>query len=460
VAAISMGAALCVSAVAVFSAWAYGATETWASAWTQVLIALSTAGLAGAFLLRRNGLVELQRSLNARWVVPALLLLAFMVTQALNASHAYNPSGGELTSLPHIRFLPRSVDCRTTLLTALRLAAYAAVFWMSRQAARSRGPRLIVLWVVLGSATAMSVVTCLQCLGAPSETARPLTGRFVNPNNYAAYANLMIPVALALGRLAQIKGRMRSNASHPGYLFYLTATILCLSVFLSGSRGGALVCAFVVVAWGFAEWVLPLARRRAAAWPLWPGLGLPVALAVAFVLMFGTGPIRRELRKAHAVPEQVGQRLLAYTSTLKMFRSRWLCGVGAGAFAHAFPYYQPPTLRGYYRYTHNDWLQYLVELGVVGTALLAALGVGVVLDSCRRNRSADSLPDGWFRDVVAADEAHIDRPCLARGLTVALAGMGIHALIDFPTHIPAIAVVAILWMSILFPAAHADGMES
>jgi O-antigen ligase len=123
-----------------------------------------------------------------------------------------------------------------------------------------------------------------------------------------------------------------------------------------------------------------------------------------------------------------------------MLGDRWAAGTGAGTFACAFPYYQPPALTGlYFRYAHNDWLEYPTELGAIGTALLAWL-VGAVLWPVRVRGGQGDAPSA--SDGRGRHRRSTWRRYERRGIALALAGMSIHALVDFPLHIPATLLTA------------------
>ena len=127
-----------------------------------------------------------------------------------------------------------------------------------------------------------------------------------------------------------------------------------------------------------------------------------------------------------------------------MFVDRWAVGTGAGTFACAFPYYQPPAIGSlYFRYAHNDWIEYLAELGVLGAGLLAWLVAAVVwplptaeVDGDRQAK--EGAEGGRRRRRGRSTWRHYER----RGIALALAGMAMHALTDFPLQIPPILLTA------------------
>jgi O-antigen ligase len=103
--------------------------------------------------------------------------------------------------------------------------------------------------------------------------------------------------------------------------------------------------------------------------------------------------------------------------------------VGAGAFHASFPYYQDAGVLGFYRNAHNDWMQWLAELGIVGFVL----GAVAVATAFKKDSGK-----------------HIYLPRhIRRGIMLGLAGVCLHAILDFPFRIPAISVIIAVWIGML-----------
>ena len=440
--------ALLICLTLVFAAWAYGTTEAWALHAVQgatllaAVVALSDARRAGRFDSETVALAW-----NWRWGGPLLALCAYVLVQALNASYSFSPGDEGLTPRRHLPFLPSSVASAASLGALGKLGTYAAVWWVVRVVAVSRSRRHLLASLVVVAGAAMAVLVTLQRTDRPCPP-WPMTGRFVNENNYAAYANLLIPVALALARATHWRARVLMERSHPGYLLYGAAGLLIVSVFLSGSRAGILVCAVVVAGGLLLELVRPPHGGRRPWLPLAASLIVPLALAGAVFHFLGFARFHHELASMAGLESGLGGRAALLRALAAMYRDRWFFGTGAGTFACAFPYYQPGSLHGlYFLYAHNDWLQYAIELGAVGSLLLLGLMAGAVWP--RRQTGprtvVDDTPEAQTRRRVSV----IGRGIEARGLALALAGVGLHAVVDFPLHIPAIAATAAAWAGLL-----------
>jgi O-antigen ligase len=418
------------SSVLLAASWLYGATETWALRIVQGLTALALIGtLAAERGERRRCGARLPSVWQWQWGLPLLLLCGFILAQALNPSHVYTPGNEGLTPIAHRSWLPGSVSARASLEAIGRLLTWAACMAAAARVCRSRPAAYGLLALLLTGGCAMAMLVIVQ----RSQSPRPpyaMTGMFVNGSNYAAHANMLLPLALSLGRATQLEAATRLRRSHPGFLLYGVAAALAVAVLVSGSRAGAAVAIAIAGAWLVMEWWS--ARRRGGT--LTSGAWIPVVLAVA---VFGL--LRMDRLAVADLPFADGvwgseARASVLRSTGRMFGDRWLTGTGAGTFACAFPYYQSRDVAGlYFRYAHNDWVEYPAELGLAGGALLAWLGVAALWPGLA-GRGARSRGGPRHRSIW--------RAYLWRGSLLALAGVGAHALLDFPFHIPGTAVLA------------------
>jgi O-antigen ligase len=108
-------------------------------------------------------------------------------------------------------------------------------------------------------------------------------------------------------------------------------------------------------------------------------------------------------------------RLDLWVDMLPMARRFPVFGVGFNAFATAYPHYQTVWRTEWIGEAHNDYLQVLFDLGLLGVALVLPL-----LALLFRRALADA-----------------DRSPLSLGLLGSLLGLAAHALVDFNWQIPA-----------------------
>jgi O-antigen ligase len=163
---------------------------------------------------------------------------------------------------------------------------------------------------------------------------------------------------------------------------------------------------------------MPLAarhrRRTAAAVLLLGALGLGWIGLGGFLGGFGRG-IR-------------ASRVDLWADMLPMWRHFPLLGEGWNAFAVAYPWYQTVWRGQWIGQAHNEYLQVLLETGVVGAALFGAVLLIVLRRAAAQARTS-------FVDL---------------GVFGAVVGLALHNLVDFNWQIPANAAA---WVALAVLAA-------
>ncbi len=121
------------------------------------------------------------------------------------------------------------------------------------------------------------------------------------------------------------------------------------------------------------------------------------------------------------------ERGASFSAALRIFGEHRL--IGAGPSLSTLTWAPGNDIR-IYRYAHNEYLQVLAELGVVGGLLLAALLAGVLWRLGRRCRSGGAVNAGALAAVTA---------------------LAVHAGFDFVWHIPAIPLLAAALAGLVSP---------
>ena len=216
-------------------------------------------------------------------------------------------------------------------------------------------------------------------------------GPFVNKNHFAGWMLMAVPVALGLA-MAHASGERRtapkslssllvwlSEPTGGRFLFYLVAAVIMgLSLVMAGSRSG--IACFAVAVCGAAVWTARRRSRRATIGALVAALALVVialqwAGSDAALQRFGTGG------------ESLRLRLDVWRLSADLVRNFPVLGTGMDTFGTAMVVYQPPSpLR--YNEAHNDYVQLLVEGGVV------TLRARADCDRLGRGRGQQPLPQG------------------------------------------------------------------
>jgi O-antigen ligase len=238
-------------------------------------------------------------------------------------------------------------------------------------------------------------------------------GSFRQPNPYAGYLGLVVPVAasLMLWAARRVWSALRHGPRHlpPGALRTLlmasclaaTTTVLVAAIGMSWSRGAWLGLASSLAVVG------ALHSPRAAA------LGL---LAVAIVVVtissgstellsatwigrlsglqeyvsYATNPDLRQVEITHdnfAVLERVAHWHAAWA----MFRDRPWLGVGIGNYAHAYRPYALPRWGNPLGHAHNIFLHFLAEAGILGLVSYLIWLVAALMSAWRTWRATTHL---------------------------------------------------------------------
>lgn len=177
-------------------------------------------------------------------------------------------------------------------------------------------------------------------------------GSYVNHNHYAGLMEMLVPVPLVVSFGHLLQGGKR-------VIVVFCAVLMASTIFLSRSRGGMI--SFIVEIVFLASLVLVQRKNlRASA-----GL-LAVCFSVVGLLIF-IGKAQVLGRLGDLDP---GARLNMTTDSLKMFLHRPVLGWGLGTFPTVYPSYRSFYTNLFVNQAHNDYAQLLVEMGLLGFALM------------------------------------------------------------------------------------------
>ncbi|HEX4209687.1 MAG TPA: O-antigen ligase family protein, partial [Candidatus Binataceae bacterium] len=205
-------------------------------------------------------------------------------------------------------------------------------------------------------------------------------GPFVNPDHFANYLAMILPLAAAGSLFPILPGFRHKRSSDIQLICAVVAFVIASAVMMSLSRGGWMVA---IIGVGTA---LGLSTRHAREElpGFLRGFGVKLLPAVVgctalvlLVLLYLAGPTGRSqagVRIAATLSHGenlTGAKPSLWFDTTKMIRDFPVTGVGVGGWPEIFPHYQrPPWLNSFFfREPENDYLQLLAETGIVGLAL-------------------------------------------------------------------------------------------
>jgi O-antigen ligase len=229
----------------------------------------------------------------------------------------------------------------------------------------------------------------------------------VNRNHYAGMMEMLTPFALVLSLSGLVQGGQRMLAA-------FAAVMMAASIVLSLSRGGAisLVCELLLCLWIVsAGQSRSLARAR---------LLLLAASVLAFLGLIGSPVMWNHLQDMHET-----FRPDVLKDSLKMFAQKPILGWGLGTFPTVYPAFRSFYTTLFVNAAHDDYLQLLVETGIVGFTFVSWFVVVLYRNglSLCRDRSR-----GW-------------RGVLRLATLVGCTGMVVHSALDFNLQLPANAAL-------------------
>ncbi|MDR3639342.1 MAG: O-antigen ligase family protein [Isosphaeraceae bacterium] len=419
--------------------WAFGAVEAWA----QFLLVLGVlvlgllrlpqqwgrserSALACLPSVALGGLLVLALVQVIPWPARALGLVAPGQASLRKALLPSAPERVAGDSAPEVSLPRRSVSSNPE--GTLQAAAGLACAWIVFQSVLSLGggfaPYRRFALALVANATLLSLLSVIQRVAwngkiywlrdAPGGSAGP----FVDHNHLAAYLNLGL--GLSLGFLfAPVRDAGRRGLEGAKLWAGYAAGLIAVGVLVSLSRSGflgmvaALVCAAVT---------LRADRLRLAA-----GFGgVLVVIALFFGALGGTLPYQKRIATLLGA-DPYANRLRVWTGALRAWPEAPVLGTGLGTFATATARFYPFDAGETYVHAENEYVEWLVEGGLVGIALVATATAGTFLLGRRALRAAPTPA----------------RRALTLGGLIALVTLVVHSGGDFALHIPGVALAAV-----------------
>ncbi len=337
-----------------------------------------------------------------------LALLTYILLGALNPAWERVSTGVTwwIETIPHIEWLPGSVKAPFERMNAWRMLAIYGAAWLLVCALWTsltrRNAAQTILTVVVVNGFVLSLIGILQKMTGTDSVLwlfkAPVWyfhSTFIYKNHAGAYFNLIFVLTLGVGIWHHVRSLRRLERSSPAPVFAFGTVAVGACVFLSGSRTAMILLASYLIVALFIYLFWRGRDRSTASNPL-----------VSAVLSFGAvtfiGASAYFLNLDHSIDEikdafgsgraaAIDSRVIARDATYELFQDRPLTGWGAGSFRHTFPMHQteyPEITRSggrelFWDHAHNDYVQGLAELGLIGICFPALALLWVVVKFCR-----------------------------------------------------------------------------
>lgn len=437
-----------------------GSHRAWA--WSLMELVIQLLAIAWLFLAVNGRVSVTQAFLRAKpalviFVLWLLYLLLQIVPMPLAWVEVLSPEAAAayrtVSSESGLDFYTLSLDPWASRSFLLKSWAYFWLFCLVLLLVRTTKRIKLIVWVLVLSGVFQALFGSFMVLSgfewllfeAKQAYVGNATGTFVNRNHLAGYLNMCL--ALGVGWL--VAGNRESAPVHwrqrvRNWLDFLLSEKMRLRIFLAmmaialvmtHSRMGNTAFFFSLLIAGIIWLLIRRQRpRRGAVLVL-----TSILLLDIFILghWFGLDKVMDRLQQTSVQSETRDDVVKESISYVGAF---WLTGSGPGSFYSTFPKYMGEGSVSSYRYAHNDYLQFFLEVGVIGASLvfllvLSAMYCALKAMALRNHRYLRSLGFGAFMGLLA---------------------ILIHSAVDFNLQIPANAALfvvlqAFAWIAIGFP---------
>lgn len=259
------------------------------------------------------------------------------------------------------------------------------------------------------------------------------TGTYISPNNFSCFLEMTMPVTLAF----LLAGRVKA----------LTRICLCYALLIMGfalavtfSRGGWIASGVGIIS--VLVMLLCHRKHRIAAFVVLAVLSAGLAVFVTNYLSHTFGYINRVQSLSADEKMDMDSRAELWRVAERMWMDHFWFGAGPAHFDFRFRQYRPENIQARPDRAHNDYLNLLADWGAIGGIIVAAgmliFGIG--------------LTGTW--KGVRPDERDLGRGMSNRfaffvGASGALLALAVHSMVDFNLHIPANALIGVVFLALL-----------
>ena len=321
----------------------------------------------------------------ARWPVSAFQLAVFALATARlfqRARHGktlgIHPTGALLACAVIWGLLQVlagwSVDPFKTLSETLNWITNLAVFGLALELGADSRESEKFLTGLLWFGLAVAAVSTLTVFSSPpgiafwrfySGSDLPTLGPFVYYNQYAAFIEAVMPIAL----VRAIRDQQKRS------FYSVVAAFLLASVVAGGSRAGTILCVAEIATIPLLAWLRGVTSRRVAARVLLASVGTLAILGAV------TGWDRIWKRLQEPNPYAVRKDFLL--SSMAMVQTRPVTGFGLGTWSEAYPGFARFDDGLFANQAHSDWAQWASEGGIPFFLVMILVAAGAIRPAFR-----------------------------------------------------------------------------
>jgi O-antigen ligase len=416
--------------------------------WSILVMQLAVLVMFGAYILleekpESNGLLIT----SLRW--PKVLFAGFFVFLAVQifplpkflvkffspGSYAFQERF--LPDFANLKFIEFSLIPSHTLRETLEIFSYFLLGFLIIKTVTKRRQILRIFYVLIGMGVFQALYGLFELY---SKNPRILfyekmyhldsvTGTFVNRNHFSGYLEMVIPLAMGLAiagidlpSLMELKWRDRllrlsEKGQSISLLVSLGIIVMAVAVVFSRSRSGLFLLVFSFILF-FGLTIIYFGKNKHQKKGTRNFIAAVFIIIILISLYIGIDATIERFALDRLLREG---RLAYWANTAGIFADYPVMGTGLGTFPSLYPDKEgEETLIRLY-HAHNDYLEYLSELGIVGMGLLLGGILYLLIKSF----------------LVWKERRHPEFKSLGLGGIIAVICILFHSLTDFNLHIPA-----------------------
>lgn len=254
-------------------------------------------------------------------------------------------------------------------------------------------------------------------------------GAFANVNHFSILLLMILPFAVFILRERSFKQSEIDQNIAWSATAICTLLLLAVGIGSAGSLAVYLMALPIVVL----TWLGTRTRVQSKSANRLTGLAMLAVGAIA-VMVVSTSPVLDGLGVTGAADNPTSRQNM-WTYTWTAIDSFWPLGSGIGTYQSVIPMFEDPDLvtSRYIATAHNEYLQVLVEAGVLGLAVLL-IGISWLF---------------WRTKIVwlAGNAASSDN--FQKMALVGILACSLHSIVDYPARTPAIASLLALYVAIV-----------
>ena len=316
------------------------------------------------------------RSMSSRISVFAFMLLMLWMTV-------------QLLGIPHIT-APISIDHFSTYKDILKTVTYGCIFVATIGLADSRAKVSVIVYTIVLAGILQAIIGIYSTLSGYAHHAR---GTFPSYNHFAGYLEMALSLGVGMMIAMQAGAINRANARWIGLIDTITGpkgrlrlalVIMVVGLVMSTSRMGNMAFLSSVLIAAFISISFTRRVNKTTAVFLISILIIDVAIIGNY---FGFERISKRMQRIAV--DSIGRTEINQYSW-RIFKDQPWTGTGAGTYDYIFPQYRQRDVGARVTNAENDYFEFLVELGIIGTLpllVIVSFGIAVQIRLLRNRES-------------------------------------------------------------------------